>query len=569
MGTAPLQREGRRGALVLPLVCARHGAARIHFMCKPARLGCPQREHLALVYHPWQRAGVAEERWASSSAMGRDVRGAEREDARTMSLEHADVLIVGAGLSGVGAACHLQRECPGKTFTLLEARGAIGGTWDLFRYPGIRSDSDMFTLGYAFKPWEAARSIADGPSILAYVRETAREYGVDRHIRFHHRVVRAEWSSQDARWTVEAERTDTHERVRLTCSFLYACTGYYRYDEGYTPPFEDREKFKGALVHPQHWPEDLDYAGKRVVVIGSGATAVTLVPAMAEKAAHVTMLQRSPTYVLSLPAQDPVADAVRKLLPRKLAYDLVRWKNRHLAQTTFKLSRKAPGLMKALIRRGVKRRLPKDFDVERHFTPTYNPWDQRLCLVTDGDLFEAIREGRASVATGRIERFTEKGLRLASGEELEADVIVTATGLNLLVLGGMTMSVDRQEIDVSRTVGYKGMMFSGVPNLAVALGYTNASWTLKCDLVSQYVCRLLQHMGSNGYRKVTPVTPDPLAPTEPFIDLKSGYVTRSLHLLPRQGARTPWRLNQDYKLDVQLMKHGALEDEGVQFSRGT
>ncbi len=483
-----------------------------------------------------------------------------------MPLEHVDVLIIGAGLSGIGAACHLQEECPGKSFVVLETRDAIGGTWDLFRYPGIRSDSDMFTLGYSFKPWVASRSIADGPSILQYIRETARERGVDQRIRFNHRVVRAEWSSEQARWAVEAERTDTKERVRLTCSFLFSCTGYYRYDEGYTPRFEGRESFRGTVVHPQHWPEDLDYAGKRVVVIGSGATAVTLVPAVAERAAHVTMLQRSPSYVLSVPGRDPVADVLRRVLPEKAAYAAVRWKNVKVNQGLYKLSRRAPRFVRTILSRGVRRRLPAGFDVGRHFNPTYQPWDQRLCLVADDDLFEAIRSGRASIVTDQIDTFTEKGIRLASGAELEADVIVTATGLNVLVLGGMSLSVDGREVDVSKTVGYKGMMFSGVPNLAFTMGYTNASWTLKGDLVGEYICRMLRHMDEHGYLQVTPLAPDPSMPTEPFIDLKSGYVLRSLERLPKQGARAPWRLNQDYAQDVRLLREGPLEDEGVEFT---
>ncbi len=484
-----------------------------------------------------------------------------------MSIEHVDVLIIGAGLSGIGAACHLQERCPGKTFVILEARDAIGGTWDLFRYPGIRSDSDMYTLGYSFKPWTSANSIADGPTILRYIRETARERDVEKHIRFSHRVVRAEWSSQEATWSVEARRTDTDEPVHLTCSFLFACTGYYRYDEGYTPPFKDREAFRGTIVHPQHWPEDLDYEGKRVVVIGSGATAITLVPAMAERAAHVTMLQRSPSYVISVPAKDRIALALRRVLPEKAAYAAVRWKNVRVSRGIFKLSRRAPRLMRRLLERGVRRRLPPGYEVERHFNPRYAPWDQRLCLVSDDDLFKAIRSGRASVVTDEIERFTEKGIRLASGIELETDVIVTATGLNLLFFGGMSLSVDGREIEVSSTVGYKGMMLSGVPNFVVTLGYTNASWTLKADLIAEYVCRLLRHMDARGYRRVTPRAPEPSMSTEPLIDLKSGYVQRSLALLPKQGSRAPWRLNQDYPMDVRLLREGPLEDEGVEFSR--
>ena len=485
-----------------------------------------------------------------------------------MHSEHLDVLIVGAGLSGIGAACHLSEGCPDKSFAILEARDAIGGTWDLFRYPGIRSDSDMFTLGYRFRPWEEPEVIADGPSILSYIRETARERGVDERIRFGHRVVSAEWSSAESRWAVEAERTDNGERVSLTCGFLFGCTGYYRYDEGYTPEFAGVESFAGELVHPQFWPEELDYAGKRVVVIGSGATAVTLVPAIAEQAEHVTMVQRSPSYVLALPRRDPLADLLRWALPKRIAYPAVRWKNWALSWLVFNVSRRAPRAMKRLIRRSVMRQLPAGYEVDTHFKPLYNPWDQRLCIVPEGDLFTAISAGSASVVTDRIERFTERGLLLGSGEELEADIIVTATGLNVLLLGGMEVTVDGQPVDFSKAVGYKGMMFSGVPNLAVTLGYTNASWTLKCDLVSEYVCRLIRHMDAHGYRQCMPVGPDPLLPTEPFIDLMAGYVKRSLDLLPRQGLRAPWRLHQNYARDVLMLRRGSLEGEGMVFSRG-
>jgi monooxygenase len=480
--------------------------------------------------------------------------------------EDLDVLIVGAGLSGIGAGCHLQSRCPDKTYAILEARDAIGGTWDLFRYPGVRSDSDMHTLGYRFRPWEAAEAIADGPAILEYVRETARDHGVDRKVRFNHRVVRAAWSSDEARWHVEAERSDTGETVHLTSNFLLMCSGYYRYDEGYTPELPGAERFGGLLVHPQHWPDDLDYRGKCVVVIGSGATAVTIVPAMAGAAAHVTMLQRSPSYIVSLPAKDPIATALRRVLPSKAAYAIVRWKNVLLQTGFYQLSRRFPKFMKRVIRGGVARRLPADYEIDTHFRPHYDPWDQRLCLVPDGDLFAAISAGRASVVTDRIETFTERGLRLASGNELEADIVVTATGLNLLPLGGLQLSVDGRDVDVSETVGYKGLMFSGVPNLVATLGYTNASWTLKCDLTCEYVCRMLQHMDAHGYRQVTPREPDPSVPRRPFIDLASGYVLRAVDRFPKQGARPPWRLHQNYARDILMLRHGPLEDEGVEFS---
>jgi monooxygenase len=475
--------------------------------------------------------------------------------------EHLDVLIVGAGLSGIGAGCQLRMNCPGKSFAILESRDSLGGTWDLFRYPGIRSDSDMYTLGYSFKPWEQAEAIADGPSILEYVTETAREYDVEREIRFNHRVVSAEWSSSEALWTVEAERTDTGERVRLTCSFLYLCSGYYRYDEGFTPEFEGTERFRGEIIHPQLWPEDFDYAGKRVVVIGSGATAVTLVPAMAERAAHVTMLQRSPSYVLSLPAQDPIAKRLNGWLPARFAYPLVRWKNAMLANAFFRASRRAPKLISRLIRRGVERRLPPGYEVDPHFKPRYKPWDQRVCLVPDGDLFEVLSDGSASMVTDRIETFTETGLLLESGGDLEADVIITATGLNVRIFGDMDIAVDGAELDLPELVTYKGMMIAGVPNLAYALGYTNASWTLKVDLVSEYVCRLINHLDENGHAYCTPQGPDPALPREPFIDLMSGYVLRSIEQMPKQGQTVPWRLHQNYARDMLGLRYGRLDEE--------
>jgi cation diffusion facilitator CzcD-associated flavoprotein CzcO len=483
-----------------------------------------------------------------------------------MELDHVDVLIVGAGLSGIGAACHLRRECPEKSFMILESRDAIGGTWDLFRYPGIRSDSDMFTLGYSFRPWKGAKAIAGGDAIRRYIRDTAREYRVDEEIRFHHRVVGAAWSAEDARWTVQAHRTDTGQTVQLTCSFLFVCSGYYRYDEGYAPHFPGADRFAGRIVHPQHWPTDLDCTGKRVVVIGSGATAVTLVPAIADEAEHVTMLQRSPSYILSLPSEDRLADALRRRLPANLAYPIVRWKNVLLGLLVFQLSRRAPRLAKSLLRKGVTAQLPEGYDVATHFTPRYNPWDQRLCLVPDGDLFEAIRSGKVSIVTDRIDTFTEHGIRLASGEYLPADVVVTATGLNVLALGGMALTVDGAAVDLGRTVAYKGMMLSGVPNLGMIIGYSNASWTLKADLVCGYVCRLLHHMDRHGYQVCTPEAPE-FADLDPIIDLMSGYVMRSIDALPKQGPAAPWRLHQNYPRDVLLLRHGRLEDEGMRFTR--
>jgi cation diffusion facilitator CzcD-associated flavoprotein CzcO len=480
--------------------------------------------------------------------------------------EHFDVLIVGAGLSGIGAACHLQRRLPGATYAILEAREAIGGTWDLFRYPGIRSDSDMYTLGYRFRPWEDAHAIADGPAILEYVRETAREGGIERNIRFGHRVLSAEFSTAEARWHVRAERTDTEESVELSCSFLLLCSGYYRYDEGYTPDFPGMERFAGRIVHPQHWTEDVDYAGKRVVVIGSGATAVTLVPAMAARAAHVTMLQRSPSYVLSLPGEDPIAGVLRRALPAKAAYPLMRWKNVLLATLLYQLSRRRPALIKRLIRKGVERQLPPGYDIDTHFKPRYDPWDQRMCLVPDGDLFEAISAGRASVVTDRIQTFNERGLTLASGAELEADVIVTATGLNMLAFGGIELSVDERPVELPQTTSYKGMMLGGVPNMAFAIGYTNASWTLKCDLTCEYVCRLLNHMDACGYAQCVPDDSDPAIERQPMIDFSSGYVQRAIDQFPKQGSKPPWRLYQNYPRDILGLRFGSVEDGAMRFS---
>lgn len=483
-----------------------------------------------------------------------------------MPVDHVDVLIIGAGLSGVGAACQLRRRSPGRTFAILESRGALGGTWDLFRYPGIRSDSDMFTLGYSFRPWTRSNSIAGGEAIREYIRDTAREHGVDRYIRFGHHVERAEWSSELGRWTVRARRADTAETVVLTCDFLFGCTGYYRYDEGYTPRFAGMDRFAGRIVHPQQWPEDLDYAGKRVVVIGSGATAVTLVPAMATTAAHVTMVQRSPSYLLSLPTRDVVADRLRRLLPAKVAYPIVRWKNILLAMAGFQLSRRAPELVKSVLRRGVRAQLPDGYDVDTHFTPRYAPWDQRLCLTPDGDLFAALSSGRASMVTDTIDTFTEKGLLLASGDELEADVVVTATGLNLQVIGGMALWVDGVPVDLPETVAYKGLMLSGVPNFAMVMGYTNASWTLRADLVAEYVCRLVDHMRQHGYQICTPQAPDS-NDRAPLIGLTSGYVRRGLARLPKQGRVAPWRLHQNYARDIAMLRHGPVDDRGVRFSR--
>jgi monooxygenase len=481
-------------------------------------------------------------------------------------LEHVDVLIVGAGLSGIGAAHHLQERCPGKSYAIFEARGEIGGTWDLFRYPGIRSDSDMHTLGYRFRPWTDEKSIAEGPKILRYIRDTAREAGIDRHIRLEHRVVDASWSSADALWTVTAKRADTGEAVTVTCGFLFVNSGYYRYDEGYTPDFPGIDEFAGPVVHPQHWPEDLDYAGKRVVIVGSGATAVTLAPALAEEAAHVTMLQRSPTYVVSLAARDPLAVKLRRFLPDRAVYPIVRWKNVVLQGVSYRFSRRRPELMKKLLRRGVMKAVPEGYDVDTHFKPRYNPWDQRLCVVPDADLFKMLHTDKAEIVTDRIARFTEGGIELESGRRLEADVVVTATGLNLLFLGGMRVSIDGEEPDLARALTYKGMMLSDLPNFAYTLGYTNASWTLKADLTAEYVCRLLNHMDARGYRIGTPRVTDPEVTEAPLLDFNSGYVLRSIAQMPKQGSKEPWRLRQNYPVDLRMLRRGAIEDDAMQFS---
>jgi cation diffusion facilitator CzcD-associated flavoprotein CzcO len=480
--------------------------------------------------------------------------------------EHFDVLIVGAGLSGVGAACHLEADCPWATYAILEARGAIGGTWDLFRYPGVRSDSDMFTLGYPFRPWTEDRAIVDGPSIRRYIEETAAERGVDRHIRFGHRVVRAEWSADDARYTVTVRRQDTGETEELTCGFLFSCAGYYRYDRGHEPDIPGRERFGGEVVHPQAWPEDLDYAGKLVVVIGSGATAVTLVPALAETAAHVTMLQRSPSYIASVPSVSGIARLLHRLLPTRPAATATRWFNALLNQGFYQLCRRRPAFARRLLQRGVARQLPPGYDVATHFTPRYEPWDERLCAVPDGDLFRAIRKGGVSVVTDRIERFTEDGLVLASGQQLPADVVVTATGLELVFLGGIELVVDGEPVEVTERLVYKGMMLEGVPNLAIAVGYTNASWTLKCDLTCAYVCRLLEHLRATGLRQCTPVNHDPQLRQESLLGLSSGYVRRSEHLFPKQGSRPPWRVYQSYLRDYRALKRSDLEDGVMEFS---
>ncbi|MFN0141300.1 MAG: flavin-containing monooxygenase [Pyrinomonadaceae bacterium] len=550
-------------------------------------------------------------------------------------MEQFDVLIVGAGLSGIGAGARLRMDCPDKTFAILEGREASGGTWDLFRYPGVRSDSDMYTLGYRFRPWRDGKAIADAPAILNYIRETSAEYDLDKEIRYGHRVKKAEWSSGEARWTVQVDVSSPHvskgstEEERLTqsrkaakeereedltqsrkvakeereegltqsrkvakevreeqefpqsrkhanesqgetktftCSFLYLCTGYYDYDAGYTPKWPGFENYTGVIVHPQKWDETLDYAGKRILVIGSGATAVTLVPAMAETAEHVTMLQRSPTYIVTMPSTDKIANALRAVLPAKAAYAMTRWKNVIRQMFFFELARRRPSMMKKMIAKGVRAELGEEL-AEQHFKPNYNPWDQRLCIVPDSDLFDAIREGRASVVTGEIETFTSNGARLNGGDELEADIIVTATGLVLKIMAGLTLVVDGETVDLSKKIAYKGMMYNDVPNLAQAFGYTNASWTLKCDLTSEYVCRLINYMDEHDHSACTPRLNDPSVKREPAIDFNSGYVLRAIDEIPGQGSKMPWRLHQNYFKDVRMLRYGRFEDGVMEFAR--
>ncbi|MGF7121863.1 flavin-containing monooxygenase [Rhodococcus sp. BE178] len=487
--------------------------------------------------------------------------------SRGTAPEHVDVLIVGAGLSGIGVASRLHRTHPGRSFAILEARAVSGGTWDLFRYPGIRSDSDVQTYGYDFKPWKGRKALAPAADILRYIRDTAREYDVERHIRYNHKVIRADWSSADARWTVTARRGDTDETVTVTADWFFCASGYYNYDRGYTPVFPGADRFTGRIVHPQAWPEDLDYAGKRVVVIGSGATAVTLIPAMADATAHVTMLQRSPSYVIPLPEEDTVSSMLRRVLGDERGYRLARKKNTMLNFRVYKLARRFPKQARAIIRRLNVRLLPSGFDVDTHFNPTYDPWYQRLCVVPGGDLFKTISRGKASVVTDTIETFTENGIALVSGKHLDADIIITATGLDLLILGGIEIHLDGEPIDITKRLTFKGTMLSDVPNFSFAFGYLNGPWTLKLDLVADYLCRLLDEMDRRGAQIVVAHNTEPAIETRPQFDFTSGYIQRGLDLFPRTGTKEPWGLPMDYYKDVVALRDTPIDDGTLTFSR--
>jgi len=476
-----------------------------------------------------------------------------------------DVLIVGAGISGIGSAYYLQERNPNKSYAIIEARDSIGGTWDLFRYPGIRSDSDLFTFGYAFKPWKSNQSIASGELIMDYLRETVKENGIDKHIHFHHKLIHAAWSSSEARWQVEIERSDTGQRIQVSCKWLISASGYYRYDEGFTPEFAGRERFQGQVVHPQFWPQDLNYTGKKVVVIGSGATAVTLVPSMASKAAHVTMLQRTPTYIVPVPSQDPLSNTLRDYLPENVAYKITRGKNIIMQKVVFDLCQRFPDQSRKVLRYLNSRYLPKDYPVDTHFNPPYNPWDQRLCTVPDADLFKTLRDGNASIVTDKIAHFTETGIQLESGQHLDADIIVTATGLKLQGFGGVSLSVDGVPINPADKVAYRGMMLSGVPNFSFVIGYTNSSWTLKVGVLAEQLCKLLSYMDKKGYATCTPEFDGSEMDTRPLLDFAAGYVKRAANDLPRQGTGAPWLMSMSYLGDLRLLKTTPLIDKHLRF----
>ncbi|HEX4842077.1 MAG TPA: NAD(P)/FAD-dependent oxidoreductase [Limnobacter sp.] len=483
-----------------------------------------------------------------------------------MNNPHVDVLIIGAGLSGVGAACHIKQNCKGKTIKILERRKAIGGTWDLFRYPGIRSDSDMFTLGYSFKPWKGEKVLANGTEIRNYVTEAAKDHGVTKDIQFGLKVTSANWDSLANQWVVEGVIEETGEKQVYTANFLMGCTGYYNYDQGYSPEFPGIKNFKGTVVHPQFWPENLDYSGKRVVVIGSGATAITLVPAMADQADHVTMLQRSPTYIASIPSVDPVSVVLKKFMPDTWVYNLGRARNIALQRLIFKLSKERPNAIKRLLLGATRARMGKGFDM-KHFTPSYNPWDQRLCVVPDGDLFKVLKKGKASIVTDHIDSFVKEGIKLKSGQVLEADIVVTATGLDLQILGGMGLTIDGKALNVGDVMSYKGVMMSDIPNFAMVFGYTNASWTLKADLASEFVCRVINHMDAKGYNRVVPNANGVSPEGSPLFDLEAGYMKRAADRLPKQGPVAPWTIENNYLADRPVLKKGKIEDGVLEFSK--
>jgi cation diffusion facilitator CzcD-associated flavoprotein CzcO len=479
--------------------------------------------------------------------------------------EQLDVLIIGAGLSGIGTAAYLRRKQPSKQFVILEARDNLGGTWDLFRYPGIRSDSDLYTFGYDFKPWTKEKSLADAKDILGYLRETTTEYQLEPYIRYRQRVISANWRSDQGRWEVLIEHVTSKEQRTVSCQWLFSAGGYYRYDQGFSPLFEGLERFRGQVIHPQHWPEELDYSGKKVVVIGSGATAVTIIPAMADKAAHITMLQRTPSYIINQPAKDPVARLLRKLLPEQMAHSFIRYKNAKLTLAFWRFSQRFPKLARKLLMSLTRKQLPQGYPVDTHFNPPYNPWDQRLCSVPDGDLFKSISSGKASIETGHIQTFTESGIQLKSGRELEADIIVTATGLNVQLFGGILLSKDGRPIVLNQTLAYKGMMLSGVPNFAFAIGYTNSSWTLKVCLLCDHFCRLLGYMDENSYAICEPIAPEGIE-TRPLLAFGAGYVQRALDSVPRQGPGEPWVMSMDYFRDIKLLRKGTVADKCLSFS---
>jgi len=481
-------------------------------------------------------------------------------------MDHFDVLIVGAGISGICAAVHLKARCPRHRFAILEARQELGGTWSLFRYPGVRSDSDMYTFGFSFRPWTASRAIVDGASILQYLKDTARDHGLEDTMRFGHSVQRASWSSKTARWTVAVERRATQELVQVSCDFLYMCTGYYDYARGHCPEFTGSERFAGRIVHPQQWAPDVEYAGKRVVVIGSGATAMTLVPALAKTAAHVILLQRSPSYVLAVPGHDALVAALGRVVSARVAASVARWRNILLGMSIFQLCRRLPSLARRLILHGIRRELGRDYDLATHFSPRYPPWDQRLCIVPDGDLFAVLRSGQASVVTGEIQAFTETGLSLVSGQELPADVVVTATGIELQLMSNLEIMVDGNPVDASRSLSHRGVMFSGIPNLAISFGYTNASWTLRSELTASYVCRLLNYMARQGYQQCRPQLAQEGGARQPFVDFSSGYVQRGVQRFPGQGSRAPWRVSQNYLWDRLSSRFARFSDGSLAFS---